>query len=353
MFTIEMLPAQRGDCLWLTYGEEGDLHHVLVDAGPRETSEALVPELVERIKAAGGKNSVELFVITHIDADHIQGVVRLLTAPGVLGAFKDVWFNAFRHLPVLGVFDGEQLTMQLKGSKRWNKAFGGEDAAVVMPEGTVAPKPVKLKGGLEITLLSPTLDKLARLAPKWKKYCDDAGIVPGTGVKPPKPVEVDGLLGTETVEDLVAKKFQKDPEPPNGSSIAFIASYKGVRVLLGADAHPDVLAASLLRLGPPPHEFAAVKVSHHGSRKNTSPALLDVVRSPRWLFSSNGAQFQHPNDECVARVVVSQAAHRPTLAFNYDTEFNSRWKDDRAKSAYKYKTVYPKAGKAGLVVKLA
>ena len=50
MFTIEVLPAQRGDCLWLTYGEPGDLHHVIVDAGPQDTISTLVPMLEERIR---------------------------------------------------------------------------------------------------------------------------------------------------------------------------------------------------------------------------------------------------------------------------------------------------------------
>ena len=33
MFTIEMLPAQRGDSIWITYGTKEEPHHVLVDAG--------------------------------------------------------------------------------------------------------------------------------------------------------------------------------------------------------------------------------------------------------------------------------------------------------------------------------
>ena len=85
MFTVEMLPAQRGDCLWLTYGEEPELRHVLIDAGPSETRETLVPQLEDRIRVLPGRrrtNLVELFVISHIDADHIQGVVSLLSGPG-------------------------------------------------------------------------------------------------------------------------------------------------------------------------------------------------------------------------------------------------------------------------------
>jgi glyoxylase-like metal-dependent hydrolase (beta-lactamase superfamily II) len=38
-------------------------------------------------------------VVSHIDADHIGGVIELLedTALGV--SFGDIWFNGYRHLP--------------------------------------------------------------------------------------------------------------------------------------------------------------------------------------------------------------------------------------------------------------
>lgn len=54
MFTVEMLPAQRGDCLWLTYGDADAPRHVIVDAGPSDTIKTLVPDLDARIKKLPG-----------------------------------------------------------------------------------------------------------------------------------------------------------------------------------------------------------------------------------------------------------------------------------------------------------
>ena len=52
MFRIDVLPAQRGDALWITYGPtDGPHHHVLVDAGPQETIPTLVPELARVLLA--------------------------------------------------------------------------------------------------------------------------------------------------------------------------------------------------------------------------------------------------------------------------------------------------------------
>jgi beta-lactamase superfamily II metal-dependent hydrolase len=348
MFVIEMLPAQRGDCLWVTYGRDGDLHHVLVDGGPQETAGQLVPELTRRITALGDQDgTVELLVVSHVDADHIQGVLGLLRHPGMVRRFREVWFNGYRHLPgpqgVLGAPEGEILTKWLDGDPNWNLSFAGN--AVMVP-GTGAPKPITLPGGLEVVLLSPTQTKLARLKPRWEKDCAAAGLIPGkTAAVPPEEA---GLLGSDPVDVLAATKFQKDSEPPNGSSIAFIASYDGKRALLCADAHPDVIAKSLSALGRGPHEFDAVKVPHHGSRKNISPQLLGIVKSPRWLFSSDGAKFKHPHDEAVARVIVSQT--KTTLMFNYRTTFNHRWIDDSARP--RYEVLYPSDGDAGLTVPL-
>jgi hypothetical protein len=33
MFTIEMLPAAHGDCLWIEYGSSRDTYRMLIDTG--------------------------------------------------------------------------------------------------------------------------------------------------------------------------------------------------------------------------------------------------------------------------------------------------------------------------------
>jgi len=186
----------------------------------------------------------------------------------------------------------------------------------VVPD--VGPLPVaKLKGGLEITLLSPTPRGLANLVPRWEEDCKRAGLVEGVGAEIPRSWQRDEILGFEP-ESLAKQKYKKDSEPPNGSSIAFIATYNKRSVLCGADAHAEVLVQSLERLGRPPHRFSAVKLPHHGSTHNLSPVLVERLRSSRWLVSTNGARFHHPNPECLARVIMSQT--KPKFTFNYVTD---------------------------------
>ena len=128
-----MLPAQRGDALWLTYGTAEKKHHVLIDAGPSNTIDEVVPELEKRIAALPGrKNRVELFIVTHIDADHIQGVVSLLSDPARVPLFRDVWFNGWKHVSeVLGGVDAERLTASLaQHPDHWNAAFDGHGVRI-------------------------------------------------------------------------------------------------------------------------------------------------------------------------------------------------------------------------------
>lgn len=318
MFELDMLPAQRGDCLWLRWGGPDRVQHALVDGGPSDTIPTLVPELERRITALpGAAGRVELLVITHIDADHIQGVVSLLSDHRRVPVFRDVWFNGFKHLRpgVLGGPDGERLTVALEAHpKRWNRAFGGD--SVVVPDDGALPT-MKLCGDLEITLLSPTLQGLTRLAPKWESECRKAGLLPGHGAAVPRAYQRDGLLGWN-IDVAAATKYRRDRAAPNGSSIAFIAALGGKRVLFGADAHSEVLEAGLDRLGGDVHRFTAIKVSHHGSRSNLSPGFLRRVRCRHWLLSTNGARFGHPTPECVARIITTQ--DRPVFHLNYVSE---------------------------------
>jgi hypothetical protein len=331
MFRIDVLPAQRGDCLWITYGPEGSPHHVLVDAGPQETISTVVPELEQRIaRLRDADERVELLVVSHIDADHIQGVVSLLSVPSRVNHFGDIWFNGWKHHQpwteeFLGGPDAERLT-RLLGSARWNDAFDGGPVAV--PSEGPLPEPVPLPGGLEITLLGPTEGALAALAPSYAKECAKAGITPGKGASIAKASwRRDGsvFLGRQAPptrfdpDSLALTRTTSDPSKANGASITLIAKYGNRRVLLLADAPARSTAAALARLGAGPHEFDAVKVSHHGSRNNTSNALLSLVRSRKWLISTNGAVFGHPDLECLGRIVASQP-RKPTFYLNYAAE---------------------------------
>ena len=71
MFNIEMLPANEGDALWIEYGpDHGPVHRVLIDCG-RKKAYREVRARLDAAAAQGRELDFDLFVLTHVDADHI------------------------------------------------------------------------------------------------------------------------------------------------------------------------------------------------------------------------------------------------------------------------------------------
>ena len=94
MLRVELLPAAYGDCIVCSYGTRTK-RHVLIDAGTMPTWKAeLRPHLERR-----GIERLELFVLTHIDADHIAGAIPMLEDETLPVKIDEVWFNGWDHLP--------------------------------------------------------------------------------------------------------------------------------------------------------------------------------------------------------------------------------------------------------------
>jgi beta-lactamase superfamily II metal-dependent hydrolase len=362
MFTIEMLPADEGDTFWIEYGPDGgQVHRVLIDCGRKTAYRAVAERLSDEV-------AFELFVLTHVDADHIEGAVPLLQD----GRFKpdsvrDVWFNEYRHLlgeqvvveeeDQLGAQQGEYFAAVLRQRGfAWNRAFDGWP--VVVPDEGPLPE-LELAGGMKITLLSPTMEQLAAMRDRWERDLvaakPDKRIEPGDWERALEVLAEESrlapdVLGHEEVEwppdvaQLGDSEFTSDTAEPNGSSIAFLAEYAGKRALFAGDAHAPVLAAGIRRMladsGADRLTLDVFKLSHHGSKYNLSKDLLDLVSCRRYLISTNGARHHHPDPEAIARVICF-GGESPELLFNYREDEQARWDDDELRDEHGYTTVYP------------
>lgn len=332
-FRIEMLPARYGDCLWIEYGTGEDVYRLLIDGGPVSTFESIA----KRLDAVPmGERSFELIVLTHVDADHVEGLVRLFAETPLPFAVDKVWFNGWRQMKkahgLLGAMQGEFLSALLV--RRAPRSWSQDAPPWVVPADGQLPT-YSLPGGMKLTLLSPNPAKLDKMAAAWKSVIQKAGISPGdleaawkALAQQKKFLPKKGLLGAApNLDALLKKQFLKDQAIPNGSSIAFLAEYEGKSALLLADAHPDLIASSVQRLckqrGVDQLPVNAVKVAHHGSKHNTSVALLKLLQSPWYLISTNGDQFQHPDKECIARIV--KFGGPKCFYFNYNSKYTKPW----------------------------
>jgi hypothetical protein len=189
IFTLELLPARFGDAIWVEYGDPQSPHRILIDGGARSTTCATIVDLMNaRIGAADP--DFELIVLTHIDGDHIAGLLHLFEDRTVALRPYDVWFNGWDHLPsdLMGSKQAERLSTAI-GKRRlpWNKEFGGKAVRLMgtlaQPNPDVLPE-ITLPGGMVLTLLSPTYEGLARLRPVWKEELDEAHLTPGSAAEP-------------------------------------------------------------------------------------------------------------------------------------------------------------------------
>ena len=346
MLTIEMLPARYGDCLWIEYGDPGRPRRILVDCGLNAGYEAVSARLRDRPEIA-----FDLFVMTHIDADHILGGIHLLRKLGP-DRIQEVWFNGHDHLPrtpdALGVLQAESFT-DLLVEKRfpWNRRWDGK--AVVVPDEGPLPA-VELPDGMKLTLLSPDRERLADLRRVWDEELDRLERERSSEPEEEPDFQPDALGPARIdVEALAEKACKLDRGEANGSSIALLAEHDGKAVLLTGDAFAPVLEQTVGRLLLERNQerlrLDALKVSHHGGRGNTSRGLLELVRCERFLFSTDGSRYRHPHQETIARILKPR--RDVSLCFNYRSDENEVWDDRDLQDRWRYEMRYPESGTEG------
>ncbi len=370
--TIKCYPAKNGDCFLISFGKtEEEKKHLLIDCGYVDTFQKYLKNDLIKIAESGG--TLEKLILTHIDADHIQGAIRLLKEnnPEKFIAIKEVWHNTYRHLSVQkeGEIDikqerilqqiirkgyprneskqGEQGisaeqgttvgALLLQGKYPWNSDFNNQAVCIEQKSN------VTLTSEANIYLLSPDKRKLEKLKDLWagelKRYdanfnsgnsqlYDDAFEMLLSWEKEKAKVAPKPISATkETIEELLKTPFDEDDTATNGSSIAFILLVQNKKLLFLADAHPGLIFQSLKTYqNEGTIFFDLIKVAHHGSFGNISSLLLNKIDSERYLISTNGQKHNHPDKETIAHIVTRKVDFHRKLYFNYKTD-NSKYFD--------------------------
>ena len=370
MFRLKMYPAKNGDAFLVDAGGT----YLLIDAGFASTYQDFIAADLAQLAEAGGR--LDLVVCTHIDADHIGGLLEFFSHNGTLAKrgieVGAVWHNSLRSLPApTAEPDGSLDRMVLEAIRRrgFPRAPTSSPNPISARQGSSLAKLLRLhdyawnsgngstcisEGGalslrhdVSVDVIGPTTARLEQLRSAWLRevrklgykgtsqssdLSDDAyemwcANVPDPSVPRAKPISAKGNLG-------LAEVYTPDTSIPNGSSITLIISKGNKRVLFLGDAWAEDVVANLRSLHAPttPIIFDAIKVSHHGSFHNTSVDLLSTADSPCFFISSDGTRHGHPDFEVLAEIVDRPASFRRHLFFNYETAASKQLESHISKS---------------------
>lgn len=346
---IVSLPAGSGDAFFVIWGNPERC--LIIDAGRSGCyADSIKPLLQDKAKA--GLQKIELALATHIDEDHMEGFIALVSDTNRPLEISDFWFNGTPHVEainntiVASVTQAEHLSQcLLKNKFPWNNAFGKN--AIVTSNTKDFPF-FDLAGGMRITILGPGPGELSTLAKHWqnavKKQTLLAEILLEAKKKSPAtlPLRIDQWSNTWTHDDV---------GPANLSSIVCLLEYKGKSALFTGDADPTIVVSAWKRLakerGQAP-KLNLLKLNHHGSKKNCSPELISLLRPKHVLISSDGSIYGHPEKEALATII--KQSEGVELIFNYDNEYSRPWLDNAEKKRWGFTSRAGENGKVEIVL---
>ena len=323
IFTLEALEAKHGDSLLLHYGTKKSPQLIVIDGGPQGVyNKSLRPRLEELRdkRAPGGSLPVRLLMVSHIDDDHIRGVLDLTDAlieqketETPLCDITTIWLNSFDE--ILGNKETGAIAASLGSSVKLSAAgelifppglFRDEGAAAIAAN---VPQGRRLRDNIEpLSLRNDPFEDLVCLRPKDKKALDVGGSLKFRVVGPTKT----RLEGLEAEWDKKLKELKKkkpaeakalaasfmDESVYNLSSIVVVAESGGKRMLLTGDGLGDDILeglreAKLLKAGGTLH-VDVLKMPHHGSIRNVNEEFISTVTADHYVMSANG-KYDNPD----------------------------------------------------------
>jgi hypothetical protein len=322
LFSLEALEASHGDCLLLHYGTKSDPRFAIIDGGPPGVyGDRLKPRLeqLSASRADGGTLPVALAMVSHIDADHVVGILELtkdlLKArddgnPEVV-SIGNLWHNAFgditRHaagsaitastgtltlasadqlptsmatamspesqLVLASVPQGRQLAANARKLGIARNA-GFTDDLVIAPVGTRLKK--KLGTKVTLSIVGPRQEQLDALRKDWAKKIAE--------------MKKKGTLKPAAMEAVVAEFV--DDSVYNLSSIVVLVECGKKSMLLTGDARGDYVLEGLEESGiKKPGKVLHVdilKMPHHGSWRNLADKFFREITADHYVISANG-----------------------------------------------------------------
>lgn len=297
MVEIDVLPASndtRGaDSILIRFEPHSPLGFsekqivVLIDGGYADNCERITSHL----KSHYNTNTINCVVCTHPDADHINGLIKLVESDEVTIhnlCIHDPWKHAYAVSRK--VTDGRSTTNSVKS--RLDGSLSLLDDLLCAAEKT--KKPIKVHN----TFAGDTLyDAITVLGPTKDYYCELVKQFPGMHE------ERKGSSDSELQEypyNPVYDHFYENPitSAKNDSSMVLYLKFDGFSALFTGDCGIEGLEKAVQFAEDNFIDIAGVnclQIPHHGSIKNISKKLIDDISPEMAFVSAPASSEKHPS----------------------------------------------------------
>lgn len=318
-FQLTIFPAGCGDAICISYkGNSGTDRRIMIDSGYMYTYyHVILPWLSDLPSNA----QIDLWILTHLDADHINGAYAMVTDKGGAlpkGLIHRLWFNFF----------GEMFLPSESEKVGYKKAINLRDnlhqmnCQEICSTVTTEMKPQELDGAT-LTILSPDSVAYEQLRAEW-------GVEEAAYWEAEEAEDVAGTIYPDDQQKIAALVARNDPkenkkDTTNGSSIAFLLESDEEKILMLGDALPSILITSLKKLLAEREldklKVDYVKLAHHGSIQNYNRELFDLIDCDSFIICSDGYnRYKLPNKETLAKLIERPDKTKPlTFYANYDS----------------------------------
>lgn len=341
-YTFKTFPCGAGDCIFLVIKNGENTISIMVDCGQYRS------EIDDFVKNELG-NEIDYLVVTHIDNDHINGLVTMLRQNKEI-SIKHILYNCYQRMTDDCKDWSEQMKENVKNiygelpvvvdmmnqninevqamtlaecilendswKNIWQREYITDESSSIILDHDMG----------KITFLSPSKDALDKLDVKYrmlfwqhlykqkKEDFDKEETIYEALIRIAELDEMENISEENVcncnINETTLKRYAGEPlskmSENNVASIAFVWEYHNHKILFMGDADPSQVSTAIRKTYPnegKPIVFDLIKVSHHGSAHSTSEDLMMVADSGMYFFT--GGSEKAPSLQTLGRIITT------------------------------------------------
>lgn len=368
MLTLHAIQALFGDAMLLQFGDAENPKFILIDGGPKTVFREYLRD--ELLNIVGNQGELEAVIVSHIDTDHVKGVLDLLTdlkknrdqGKEEFISIKELWHNSFSQtidldgsivnkldqvLTIAGTsgvqMDHASIVPESVGEGNKTRTFA-TDLGIPINVNThnnfysLDNTDGKVKyDNVEILVIGPTTENLVALRNDWDEWLEN------------RIQEIDdGKLDLTSLSD---------DSVPNLSSITFLVKGDDKTILFTGDARGDHIIEGLkkrklLKYGR--LHVDVLKVPHHGSDRNSDRNFFDKITADIYVISADG---KHNNPDYATMQWIIEESNKQErkilLYITNQTKGTDKILRDYPTGDWGYEMIFIAEGKNSVAIELA